>query len=79
MDIIVYLGVVLSVTQIFKKAFGITSKFVPLVALLVGSVFYAIAVLTGVATLDYQSIINAVAGILSAMGLYSSTKTITSK
>lgn len=74
MDIIVYVGVVLALTQVLKTAIGIKAKYVPLVALLVGGLFYTVAVLTNVATLDYQSIMDVVVGILSAMGLYSGVK-----
>ena len=74
MDILIYTGVVLTLTQVLKSAFGITSKFIPLVALLIGALFYSVAVLTGVAVLDYTSIMNAIIGIFSAMGLYSGVK-----
>lgn len=71
MDILVYTGVVLTITQILKKALRIESKFVPLVALLIGGLFFLTAYILGAVTLDYTSIMNAFVGILSAMGIYS--------
>lgn len=74
MDILIYTGVVLTLTQVLKSALGITSKFVPLVALLIGALFYIVAIFTGATTFDYTSMMNAIIGIFSAMGLYSGVK-----
>ena len=76
MDILVYTGVVIALTQVLKTAFGITSKYIPLVALAVGAFFFGIAYLTGETKIGYQEIMNAVVGIFSAMGLYSSAKAV---
>ena len=74
MNILVYTGVVLALTQVLKSAFGIKSKFVPLVALFVGAVFYVLAYFTGVVSFGYEPIIEALVGILSAIGVYSGVK-----
>lgn len=76
MDIIVYVGVVISLTQVLKTAFGISTRYIPLVALLIGALFFGVAYLTGVTTINYQDIMNAIVGIFSAMGLYSSVKAV---
>ncbi|HAS92267.1 MAG TPA: hypothetical protein DCS12_08560 [Clostridiales bacterium] len=74
MDILVYTAVVVTITQVFKTAFAIESKFIPFVALGIGALFFAVACFFGATTLEYQSIMDALVGILSAMGLYSSIK-----
>ena len=76
MDILVYVGVVITLTQVCKTAFGIATRWIPFVALLIGAVFFAIAYFSGVVTINYQSIMDLVVGILSAMGLYSGTKAV---
>lgn len=76
MDILIYTGVVITTTQVLKTAFGIKSKYIPLVALAIGALFFGVAYLTGVTKIGYQEIMNAVVGIFSAMGLYSSAKAV---
>lgn len=74
MDILIYTGVVITLTQVLKTAFGIATKYIPLVALLIGALFFGLAYITGATQIDYQSIMNAIVGIFSAMGLYSGVK-----
>lgn len=79
MNISVYVVVVMALTQLLKSAFTIPTRFIPLIALGIGALFYAIACITGAATFDYQSIIDVLVGILSAMGLYSGAKAVSGK
>ena len=77
MDILVYTAVVLSCTQIIKTAFGIAKRFVPILALGIGGIFFVVAYFTGAVTFDFTSIMNAIVGVLTAMGLYSGVKATT--
>lgn len=79
MDILIYTGVVLSCTEIFKISFGITKRFVPLLALGFGALFFIVAYQLGAVNLDYSSIMEALVGVLSAMGIYSGIRATTSK
>lgn len=79
MDILIYTAVVLSCTEIVKVAFVITKKFVPFVALMFGALFFVMAYQLGAVTLDYSSIMEALVGVLSAMGIYSGIRATTSK
>jgi len=79
MDIAVVVVVVVVLTQLLKVAFLIPSRFIPLVALAIGAVFYALAYFTGSVTLDFKTIMDVLVGILSAMGLYSGAKAVAGK
>lgn len=74
MDIVVFATVVLAVTQVIKTAFNTSKKFVPLVAIITGALFYILAVVTGSTTFGYETVLSALISILTAMGFYSGVK-----
>lgn len=74
MNILIFSGIVMAVTEVIKLALGVTGRYIPLVALLVGVAFFTLAYITGEVALDYNSIVSALVSVLTALGLYSGVK-----
>jgi len=77
MDIVVFTAVIMALTQLLKITLSITSRYVPIVTLGLGVLFFTVAYFTGAVTLSYVEIINTLAAVLASMGLYSGTKAVT--
>ena len=74
MDIVLMGGLVLGLTQIAKETLGIAKRYVPVTALFLSLVIFGLyAYLTKVA-LDWSVVSTAVVTALTAVGLWSGTK-----
>lgn len=79
LDTLILAGLVITFTQIFKKAFGIATRYVPVVAIIVMFIIIAsYSVIDGVA-INWLMIQNSLVETFTAMGLYSSAKAIIGK
>ena len=74
MDILIFAGVVMALTQVVKIASGVTKRYIPLVALMIGAMLYTLAITSGAVTFSYESIIEALVSVLTALGVYSGAK-----
>ena len=75
MDILIFSGVVIALTQVAKIAFGVVKRYIPLVALLIGAGLFTLAIYGGAVDFSYQSVIEALVSVLTALGIYSGVKT----
>lgn len=74
MNTLIFAGVVMALTQVIKIAFVPNKRFIPLIAVIIGMLLYGIGILTGDFSVSFNSIIDSLIAVLSALGLYSGVK-----
>lgn len=75
MNTLILAGLVLSLVQIIKVTFKITSRYIPIVSLIVMVLIMAVAwVYSGYPKIPLDTILTNLVAVLTAMGLYSGAK-----
>lgn len=79
MDLIIIGAIVVGLVQLFKETFGIVSRFIPIVTLIVTVVLFGIFLWVTGSPVDWEVIQNGLIVALTAMGLWSGTKAVAGK
>lgn len=79
MDIVILGAIVLGLVQVVKSTFGITSRYIPVVTLVITALLFAVYMVIENVPVNWESIQNAIIVALSAMGLWSGTKAVAGK
>jgi hypothetical protein len=79
MDLILVGALVVGITQLFKIGFGTQKKYIPMTALIISIVLFALYIFTTKATLSWEMVTNCLMVALSSVGLYSGIKSSRNK
>lgn len=74
METVIFSGILAGLLQVFKKAFDIKSKYIPLTNLIISLVIMSLSLLLSKTSLSWDAIVQAITVSLVASGLYSTTK-----
>ena len=79
MDIIIFSAIVVGLVQLFKTTFNITSRYIPVVTLVVTALIFVTYMKIEHIALNWEAIQNAIIIVLSATGLWSGGKAVIGK